>query len=73
MPVDTELKDSLSRAMKLQLEGNFAEAEKIYSAILQKDAQQPDALHLHGLIRMEQEKDDEAVKLMEQPSRRLLA
>ncbi len=66
MPVDTELKDNLSRAMKLQLEGNFAEAEKIYSAILQKDAQQPDALHLLGLIRMEQEKDEEAVKLMEQ-------
>ncbi|MBO6564608.1 MAG: sulfotransferase [Pseudomonadales bacterium] len=66
MPVDTELKETLSRAMKRQLEGNFAEAEKIYREILKKDAQQPDALHLLGLIRMEQENDEEAVKLMEQ-------
>lgn len=51
--------------MQLQLAGKFSEAEKIYRTILSADPEQPDANHLLGLIRMEQEKDDEAVVLME--------
>lgn len=43
----------------------MAEAEQIYQLILAEDPQQPDAVHLLGLIRMEQERDEEAVELME--------
>lgn len=66
MSVNTDLKATLSEAMKLQLDGKFPEAEKIYLSILATEPEQPDALHLLGLIRMEQENDAEAVKLMEQ-------
>ncbi len=60
------LKDSLQEAMQHQLAGRFAAAEGIYQTLLKENPEQPDALHLLGLIRMEQEQDDEAVALMEQ-------
>lgn len=65
MPLGTSLKETLKEAMQLQLAGRFPEAEKIYLSILESDADQPDANHLLGLIRMEQERDEEAVLLME--------
>ncbi len=51
--------------MASQLEGKLTEAEQIYQDILKEDPDQPDAVHLLGLIRSEQEKDHEAVELME--------
>jgi tetratricopeptide (TPR) repeat protein len=65
MPVDSDLKKQLETAMDLQLAGNLAEAEVIYRQILDSDPDQPDAVHLLGLVRMEQEQDEEAVVLME--------
>ncbi len=65
MSLKSDLKETLSQAMQLQLSGKFQEAANIYLTILQDDPEQPDALHLLGLIRMEQENDQEAVKLME--------
>lgn len=59
------LKNQLEEAMSHQLASRFAQAEAIYLDILKEDASQPDAMHLLGLIRAEQERDDEAVVLME--------
>jgi tetratricopeptide (TPR) repeat protein len=55
----------LKQAVKLQLNGKLAEAEKIYLGILDTEPDQPDANHLLGLIRGEQDLDDEAVTLIE--------
>lgn len=51
--------------MNCQMDGKLAEAEAIYQGILADNPDQPDAVHLLGLIRSEQEKDVEAVELME--------
>lgn len=51
--------------MAHQLADRPAEAEKIYLAILQADPEQPDATHLLGLIRAGQDRDEEAVELLE--------
>ena len=59
------LKQILEAAMEHQLAGRFAEAEDLYQGILDESPEQPDAIHLLGLVRMEQERDDEAVVLME--------
>ena len=55
----------LKEAMKLQVAGQFNEAEAIYQEILADLPDQQDAVHLLGLVRMEQDRDDEAVQLME--------
>lgn len=60
-----QLKQSLEDAMKHQISGRFKEAEDIYQQILQSLPDQPDATHLLGLVRMEQERDEEALSLME--------
>jgi tetratricopeptide (TPR) repeat protein len=59
------LKSKLETAMQHQVASRFDEAEKLYQEILAEDPEQPDAIHLTGLIRMEQERDGEAVALME--------
>jgi tetratricopeptide (TPR) repeat protein len=59
------LKAALEKAMQLQLEGKLADAELIYTGILKDKPEQPDSIHLLGLIRSEQERDNEAVVLME--------
>ena len=51
--------------MEHQLASRLKEAEDIYQEILKKQPDQPDAIHLLGLIRAEQERDAEAVELME--------
>ncbi|MDA0978476.1 MAG: sulfotransferase [Proteobacteria bacterium] len=63
--MDTNLKEQLQAAMESQLAGRFQAAEKVYREILKTHPEQPDAIHLLGLIRMEQERDEEAVALME--------
>lgn len=60
------LKARLQEAMSHQKAGRLAQAEQIYQAILADDPKQPDAVHLLGLVRMEQDRDGEAVSLMEQ-------
>jgi tetratricopeptide (TPR) repeat protein len=59
------LKESLETGMQHQLASQYPEAESIYLQILEKEPDQPDANHLLGLVRMEQDRDEEAVTLME--------
>lgn len=51
--------------MAEQLAGRLDAAEQTYQRILESEPSQPDAIHLLGLVRMEQERDEEAVQLME--------
>ncbi len=60
-----QLKAALELAMADQVAGKLDNAEQRYIEILKADPDQPDAVHLLGLVRMEQERDDEAVALME--------
>lgn len=64
MPI-VSLAEGLKQAMDHQLARRFSEAEAIYLEILKDNPDQPDAVHLLGLIRMEQDRDEEAVELME--------
>ena len=57
--------EQLKRAMNLQIEGKLAEAEAIYQEILAVSPDDPDATHLLGLIRSEQDINDEAISLIE--------
>lgn len=57
--------DRLTRAMNLQLKGEFLAAESIYLDILTSEPDNPDAVHLLGLIRSEQDENDAAVELIE--------
>jgi tetratricopeptide (TPR) repeat protein len=59
------LKESLETGMQHQLAAQYSQAESIYLEILKAEPDQPDANHLLGLVRMEQERDEEAVGLME--------
>lgn len=64
----TEAKNYLPRlrkAMQLQRESKFEPAEAIYQEILVEKTDHPDAIHLLGLIRSEQDRTDEAVELIE--------
>lgn len=54
----------LERAVALHRAGNLNEAETAYRAILEKDAQHPDALHLLGLIAHQRGASLEAVELI---------
>ncbi|MBT4160703.1 MAG: tetratricopeptide repeat protein [Gammaproteobacteria bacterium] len=59
------LKEQLETAMAHQVAGRLSDAEVIYRKILEDQPVQPDAIHLLGLVRAEQGRDDEAVSLME--------
>ena len=65
MSVNTSLQSRLTAAMEHQKAGRLDQAEAIYQSILDEDPDQPDAIHLLGLIRMEQDRDLEAVEMME--------
>jgi len=55
----------LKEAMSLQLKGQFADAEVIYQQVLASEPDNADANHLLGLIRSEQDANDEAIALIE--------
>lgn len=57
--------DRLNQAMSQQVEGNLEAAESIYLEVLKSEPRNPDANHLLGLIRGEQDRHDEAVRLIE--------
>lgn len=59
------LKESLGEAMAFQQARNYTKAEAIYASVLKDNPDQPDATHLLGLIRMEQDRDVEALELLE--------
>lgn len=52
--------------MKLQVKGEIAQAEVIYQALLKKNPQNYDALHLLGLVRMLQGQTTTAIQLITQ-------
>lgn len=56
---------SLQDAMALQIDGKLDEAESIYQQILARDPDNADANHLLGLVRSEQDRNDDAVALIE--------
>jgi len=57
--------DKLKQAMSLQLKGQLSDAEVIYQQILLSEPDNADANHLLGLIRSEQDKNEEAISLIE--------
>lgn len=57
--------DRLNTAMNMQLKADFSAAETIYQEILVSEPDNPDAVHLLGLIRSEQDENDAAVELIE--------
>jgi len=56
----------LASAVALHQSGKFAEAEVIYRKVLQAIPQQPDALHLLGLVEKQKGHLAEAIRLIEQ-------
>lgn len=62
---EISIKDALNIAVKNHNEGKLKEAEIIYRKILDKYPENSDALHLLGLIAHQNNKNNEAVKLIE--------
>jgi len=54
----------LRKAIKLQLAGNLPAAEEIYKQVLEQDPDSADGNHLLGLIKSDQDKNDEALELI---------
>src|SRR5579883_713719 len=65
----TDVSDLLKQAMSLQQHGRLAEADWVYGEILRSNADNFDALHLLGLIRIQQRRFDEAVTLIRAATR----
>ncbi|MEX0941266.1 MAG: sulfotransferase [Pseudomonadales bacterium] len=57
--------ERLNEAMELHIAGNFEDAEPIYQEILATEPDNPDANHLLGLVRNEQDRAREAMALIE--------
>ena len=58
-------RERIKQAMQFQLQQQSARAEPIYVEILATEPGNPDANHLLGLIRAEQNRHDEAISLIE--------
>src|SRR5688572_25288741 len=54
----------MQQAVALHQSGRFADAEKIYRDVLQKDPRNPDALQLLGLLAHQSGKNDVAIELI---------
>jgi predicted O-linked N-acetylglucosamine transferase (SPINDLY family) len=67
-PPSTQQSDAglqiLGRAVGLHQKGMLAEAERLYRQVLNTQPDQFDALHLLGVIKLQQQKDSEAVDLI---------
>ena len=57
--------ERLREAMQMQREGNFPPAKKIYQEVLEAEPENPDAIHLLGLIYGEEDDNDLAVSMIE--------
>src|SRR5438270_12772430 len=58
--------NSLQQAIAFHSGGNFAEAEKLYKAILRESPNHGEALHYLGVLRHQQGRNLEAIGLIEQ-------
>ena len=59
-----DLSPALKQAIELHQQGELAEAERLYSAILAAKPDHPDALHFLGLIRFTTGRPEEALQLV---------
>lgn len=60
----------LQAALRHHQEGRLADAEAGYRRLLQRDPEQPDALHLLGVIALQQGRHEDAVRQIERALRR---
>jgi tetratricopeptide (TPR) repeat protein len=60
-PIETQMKE----ALHYHRAGELARADEIYSAILSKEPNHPDALHLSGLIAHQSGRQDRAIELIQ--------
>ena len=58
------MRGQLERGMALQRRGNGAGAAGIYRAILERESDNPDALHLLGLVLGEEDRHAQALELI---------
>lgn len=58
------IRERLAQGVELQLNGQQDQAEAIYLALLEEESDNPDGNHLLGLIRAEQDQNDEALRLI---------
>jgi protein O-GlcNAc transferase len=59
----------VQHAFSLHRQGRLAEAESAYAALLARQPRHFDALHLFGMLRMQQGRPDEALRLAESAAR----
>ena len=58
-------RDALQQAISLHQQGRLADAEQLYRQILARQPAHFDALHLLGVVRMQQGRGLEALELIE--------
>ena len=63
-PGESGLADTLRKALQNQLAGKFSQAEQLYRAALELDANNIDALHMLGVVCMERFRHAEALDLL---------
>ena len=63
---DITLAQALEQGMKLQQAGQLDEAERLYRAVLDAEANNADALHLLGIIEQQRGRHDRAIPLFHQ-------
>ncbi len=63
-----DTRDLLQRAVALHREGRLADAEPLYRQVLDVDPEQPDALHLLGLVELQKGDVDAAIRLIREAS-----
>ena len=61
-----DLRKALERALALQVEGRFAEADAAYREILSREPGHFDALHLRGVLALQAGRPREAAELLQQ-------
>ena len=64
MEREVSIKEALDFAVEKHNQGNLREAEEIYKKVLEKQPDNPNALHLLGLIMHQSGKNDEAINLI---------
>jgi len=60
------LKERLRGGARLQIAGRLGEAEHIHQEVLAEALRNADAVHLLGLIRGDQDRDEEAIRMVEE-------
>lgn len=64
-PGRNDLREVLTLALDHQREGRLADAERIYRRVLVAESEQPDALHLLGVLTLARQQPTEAIALLQ--------